>query len=342
MHFGTFSVFDRYEEMPSKATVFEDVLRQIELSEALGFTRAWVAEHHFVELGTLPSPAVFLAAAAARTTRIEIGPCISILSMHDPRRIAEDYAVVDMLSGGRLNFGTGSGYIAQEFEAFGLHLDANQRRIRYDEGLDAVRALWTQDVASFQGQTWQFENLRLNVKPVQRPHPRIWVGVRRKEAAFHVAKKGLGLMISPYASAFSKEEFLGNLRLYRDTWGETHGSLEGMNLTVECHTHVAATDAQARASIVPWFKRYSDSRAAGQQAHRDFDQFWAEGLLLFGSTQRVVDTIAAFREVGANELNCFFNLGGMDHSLVCDVMSRFAEDVMPHFLPGTVQRMAAE
>ena len=129
MRYSVFSVNDHHPRLARTVPeLYRQVMRQCELGEALGYDTFFCAEHHFHEYGVVPDPAVMLAALAQRTKSIRLGTAISILTVHDPRRIAETYSMVDMMSGGRLVFGVGSGYLAHEFQ--GYDADPKEKRDR--------------------------------------------------------------------------------------------------------------------------------------------------------------------------------------------------------------------
>src|SRR6266540_3039065 len=122
---------------------YQEVLDEVELAEELGWECFWFTEHHFLPYGgPEPNPAVFMSAAAARTSRIHLGSAISILPLHHPVQIAEDYAMVDVISGGRLEFGIGLGNAPRDLEVYGIPRD--ERRERFEEALEVVKAAWTQ------------------------------------------------------------------------------------------------------------------------------------------------------------------------------------------------------
>src|ERR671939_1828162 len=135
MRMSIFSVQDHYPGRErTLAELYRQVITQAELAEALGYDTFFVAEHHFHEYGAVPNPAVMLAAMAQRTARIRLGSAISILTFHHPLTVAESYAMVDLLSGGRLVMGVGSGYLKHEFA--GYRVDPAEKRERFDEHLE--------------------------------------------------------------------------------------------------------------------------------------------------------------------------------------------------------------
>lgn len=163
MRFGIFSVADHYpRELRRSATELYGELRdQAEAADALGFDSFWIAEHHFHEYGAVPRPPVWLAAAAQRTRRIRLGSAVVVLPFDNPLRTAEDYAMVDMLSGGRLNLGVGSGYLTHEYAGFGLSLE--EKRERFTEALEIVLRAWTGERFSYEGRFPHIENVQLNL-----------------------------------------------------------------------------------------------------------------------------------------------------------------------------------
>ena len=138
MEFGIFYVLEAPDGDYKKG--YDEMIGQIEYAEELGFDAVWLAEHHSSAYGSIPSPQVALAAIAERTKKIKIGSLISVLPLGNPIRIAEDYAMVDILSNGRLQFGVGRGYQPGEFEMLGV--DMKDTRGRFKEELEIIKGLW--------------------------------------------------------------------------------------------------------------------------------------------------------------------------------------------------------
>src|SRR5256714_13090235 len=150
MRYSIFTVNDHHPRLArTVAQLYAQVMRQCELAEALGYDTFFCAEHHFHEYGVVPDPAVMLAALAQRTKRIRLGTAICILTFHDPRHIAESYAMVDMMSAGRLVFGVGSGYLAHEFVGYGK--EGKEKRDRFNENLDIGKRLMAGQPLSHNG-----------------------------------------------------------------------------------------------------------------------------------------------------------------------------------------------
>jgi alkanesulfonate monooxygenase SsuD/methylene tetrahydromethanopterin reductase-like flavin-dependent oxidoreductase (luciferase family) len=175
----------------SSASYYAECLAQIEEAEALGYQTVWLGEHHLTPDGFLPSPLVMAAAIAARTSRIRIGTNILPLPLHHPLRVAEDAAVVDLLSGGRLVLGVGQGYAAHEFDAFGV--DRRLRPSLLEEGLAVIRSAWTQGRAGFQGARWHLPDLPFGPRP-DRSIP-IYVGAVSGQAVDRAVRIADGLIV---------------------------------------------------------------------------------------------------------------------------------------------------
>ena len=156
----------RYEEF------YAECLREISEGESLGFSDVWFSEHHFVDDGYLPSPLVVAAAIAARTERIRIGTNVLLLPMHHPLRVAEDAAVVDLISGGRFTLGVGLGYVHHEFETLGFN--RRNRPSLLEEGVEVVRRAWEEGRTGHEGRRWAFRDLPFEPRPAEKP--RIFFG----------------------------------------------------------------------------------------------------------------------------------------------------------------------
>ncbi|MET0145664.1 MAG: LLM class flavin-dependent oxidoreductase [Ilumatobacteraceae bacterium] len=175
--------------------VYAETFELIALADELGYDHVYLTEHHFVDDGYCPSLLALAAAVAARTRRIRISSYVFLLPLHHPLRVAEDVAVVDLISGGRIELGVGAGYRREEFEAFGIPLAA--RRARMDEGCEILLRAWTEDHWSFDGAQFQLRDVCLRPKPVQRPHPPLLISARNDVAARRAGRFRAPLLIAP-------------------------------------------------------------------------------------------------------------------------------------------------
>lgn len=199
MEFGLFSLFDFFRDRQNEVAYYRDTLDLILLSEKLGYDSVWLGEEHFYSFGICPSPQMFLTAVARETSRIRLGTAISLLPFENPLRKAEDFAMLDLLSNGRLNFGVGRGIIPAHFAGFAV--DPHESRARYEESLAIIRQAWTQDTFSYKGKFWQVPSLSLAPKPVQKPHPPIYRGTLSPESFDGAAAAGDHAFVVPWLSA---------------------------------------------------------------------------------------------------------------------------------------------
>src|ERR1700730_16756227 len=201
MKFGYYILNTYVPKLDGKSPeLYAHWLEQIDAAENLGFDSFWATEHHFRYFGgMLPNPQMLLAAAAQRTKRMRIGPAVTILPMHHPVRIAEDFAMVDLLSNGRLNFGAGRGMHPLEYTVFGA--DFKTAQLRLPEALDIVVRAWTDDAFEWNGKDYRYPKLAVYPKPLQKPHPPIYITANRDPESFQmIGQRGYHLMTLPWVA----------------------------------------------------------------------------------------------------------------------------------------------
>ena len=170
MEFGVFDHLDRHGG--ALADYYEDRLKIAEAYDRAGFYAYHLAEHHATPLGMAPSPSVFLAAVAQRTTRLRFGPLVWPMPLHHPLRLIEEICMLDQLSGGRLELGFGRGAAPIELEYYGV--DPQDAQEIYAEAVDLVLEGLTHKVLDFNGRRFSFSSVPLEIEPLQKPHPPIW------------------------------------------------------------------------------------------------------------------------------------------------------------------------
>jgi natural product biosynthesis luciferase-like monooxygenase protein len=329
MRFGIFSVVDHYPaELPrTSGQFYGELLEQVEAAEQLGFTSFWVAEHHFHEYGGIPSPPVWLAAAAQRTRRIRLGAAVVVLPFHNPLVVAEQYAMVDVLSGGRLNLGLGSGYLSHEFAGFGLELD--EKHERFDEALEIVLKAWTGERFSYQGRYHHVRDVKLNVVPVQKPRPPVWIAILRNPAAAQVGKKGFPIMMIPYATTEHVAELAEAVTAFRDSFVDSGGDPQEATVPFGLHTYVSDSVERATAEAREAMDRYVRTRLYARQ--RPFETLVDRNLIAFGSPDDVIQVARLYEQAGLTDFLAITNFGGLPHDRVLRSMELMAAHVMPAF-----------
>jgi alkanesulfonate monooxygenase SsuD/methylene tetrahydromethanopterin reductase-like flavin-dependent oxidoreductase (luciferase family) len=325
MRMSIFSVQDHHPAGPRTVPqLYGEIIAQAELADRLGYDTFWVAEHHFHEYGVVPNPAVMLSTLAQRTTRLKLGTAISILTFHNPLTVAESYAMVDVLSGGRLVFGVGSGYLAHEFAGYAI--DPAEKRDRFDENLAAVKRLLAGERVTAQGRYHVIDAVKLNVLPLQREVP-LYVAILRREAAYHVGRQGHNMLCVPYASLESFGDIATLIGEFNKGRAESGSPASENSAAVTLHTHVAESDAAARRNAERPFNLYVDTRLYAKKS--TYDDAMRNGLHLFGSVETVADKLVALSRMGVDHVMALQNFGLMPQPLVAASMERLMRDVMP-------------
>ena len=325
MKVSIFSVQDHYPDRARSLRAFYgEVLDQAVLAEELGYAGFFVAEHHFHPYGAVPDPAVFLTAIAGRTRTLRLGTAIAALPFHDPRDLAERYAMLDVLSGGRLDLGVGSGYLPHEFAGFGI--DPDDKRARFEERLPVLEALLAGETVSHDGRFESFADVTLNVRPVQDPIP-MWQAILRRESAAEVGRAGRRMMCVPYASLDSwaqLPDFVGAFHAGRREAGNPAGPDD---LLMALHTFVAETDEAARQAAAAAFDLYVETRLYAKRAV--YDDILERGLCLFGSVETVARKLDDLAAMGVGHVLALQNFGALAHADVCASMRRLAREAVP-------------
>ena len=334
MKFGT-HILPTY--MPEVDGALPDFYRcmfeQIVEVEKLGFDQAWVTEHHFGGYGgTLPHPPTFLSAVAQMTSRIRLGVAVAVLPLHNPIELAEAYAMADVVSNGRIDVGIGKGSEPVEYRKFGASRDeATQRFI---ESAEIIRQAWSDQPVNFRGEFYNYENVNILPKPVQRPHPPIWVGATRTEETFRWAgKQGFDLMTVPFV--LSKTEALHNLvKAYRDELARAGHDFVKREVLGKFHIYVSDSFERGMREAAPFMKNYSAIHAAVDPnrtlTDRDIGFDMARGFIIVGDPERCIDTIQRWHEEGGiTTFSGTFHFGGMPQEMALKNIRLFAERVMP-------------
>jgi alkanesulfonate monooxygenase SsuD/methylene tetrahydromethanopterin reductase-like flavin-dependent oxidoreductase (luciferase family) len=319
MRLSVFLLFDR--GLDPSFDAFGRALRICEAAEDLGYSMVWVAEHHFGDFGGLPNPAVFLGAAALRTQRIRLGPAVSVLPFRNPLQVAEDYAVVDRISGGRLVMGVGSGPFESEFRGFGV--DRDSKRVLFEERLEVLRLLWSQEKVDFHGDEFHLQQLGLNVRPLQQPSPPMFVATNRPEAAYAAGSQGLGLLTLASFTLESLDPIEARLAEHRRGVQESGFDPDQVRNAVVLWAGAAEDAARSRADYEGPMQRFAQELGIPVEEDRSvYDVVRDRGIAALGSLEEAAEPIHRLRAMGAQEIGlwcCFSDLSteAVLHSLQC-------------------------
>jgi alkanesulfonate monooxygenase SsuD/methylene tetrahydromethanopterin reductase-like flavin-dependent oxidoreductase (luciferase family) len=316
--------------------LYRAILEQIVRAEELGYDHVWLTEHHFTDDGYNPSLLPTAAAIAARTSRIRIGTFIIVLPFQHPVRLAEDATAVDIWSGGRLDLGVGQGYSYLEFDA--LCMPRGERTARLAEGVELLQRLWTEDRVTFEGRFTRVHDLHLSPRPVQRPHPPIWIGARTEKATRRAARLGLHLMATigpdpapwyldelaragrdPEAFAIAQLRFVYVAETEDRAWEEAAPHIHSM---MGFYDHILAEAADAPGDEAVW--RF---RSAAEIRDSPFGR-----AAMIGTPDQVSRKLEQFRrEFRCTHFIMSTQLPGLDPRKGTRSLELFATEVMPAF-----------
>lgn len=346
MKVGLMFLFSEFGKIPQKQ-VFDEVLEEIGYAEELGFDSVWLPEHHFATPGLLGNPLTLAAAIGQRTRRIKIGIAAIVLPFQHPLRTAEDAALVDVLSNGRLLLGVGRGWQVPEFQAF--QIDQTKSRAMFVEALEVIMRAWTEDGFSHNGQFWRFKDVTIFPKPVQQPHPPIYWTVVTPGSYELAGRMGYPIIRSlNFVSLNTVEE---GTRLYEAQLKQADKKLADFDLPLTIKVYVAPTDKEAERDAAPnakWFYRALSNflpgapgrprPEAGYEQYPDnpakvaalaADNLWEWGAC-YGSPERVIESMRAYSDrTFTNHWLAWMRIGELEHRKVMRSMELFAKRVMP-------------
>jgi len=326
LRFDVFTVLDGYPAAGQRPRdTITRTLSEAELADQLGFDTFWLAEHHFAPYGICPSPPVLLSAIAQHTRHIRLGPAVCVLPLEHPIRVAEQYAMVDIISGGRLEMAVGAGYLNHEFAGFGV--DTASRRERFDEGLDILLALWSGESVSYSGRWFQLDDVQLNVLPLQQPRVPVWVAVGHPQSVRPAARRGVPILLIPYATGLTDAPLAELIEVYRS--GFVANGTAAAAVGAAYHLVVAPTEAEATQLIQGALRTYIQSRT--QHSGPDASAVIADGLAIAGDPDACIRRIRALHETGLDSLLLIASFGDLPLQIVERTLRLFAAEVRPAF-----------
>jgi alkanesulfonate monooxygenase SsuD/methylene tetrahydromethanopterin reductase-like flavin-dependent oxidoreductase (luciferase family) len=336
--FGVFDWIDRAAEPLHR--LYEDRLQLLQQADEAGFFCYHLAEHHATPLGMAPSPALFLTAATQRTRRIRLGPLVYLLPLYDPLRLIEEVAMLDQLSGGRLELGVGRGVSPYELRNFGI--DPADSRAKFDEALSVLLAGLTRRRLSFTGAHYRYDDVPIELQPLQQPYPPLWYPTHTPTSVEFAGRHGFNFVSLGAAAAVREhtDAYWRAWHAHRHDPDRLNGHVEAPRVGVLRLVVVADSDdeaaALARGAHAVWFD--SITRLWHEHGDHSIDGLFswetaiADKSLVFGSPPRVC---AAMEQLvaasGCNYVLCAFAWGALSRAQAGRSLQLFADEVMPAF-----------
>ncbi len=338
----------------SEAQVYAESLEELALADRLGFRTAWLVEHHFMrEYSHSSAPDLFLAAAAQRTERLRLGHAIIPLPYHHPVQVAERLATLDLLSGGRVEFGFGRGFSPREYASFGVDMGESRSRVR--ESLEIILAAFSGEPVHHRGAHFTLEGIEVVPRPLQRPHPPLWTAAVSPESFELAAELGIGALVGPFKPWFMVRE---DIKRYRHAWQTVHGEAPpqagqnprvGMTVGIFCLPDGRRARELARAGLV-WFYQQLLAQTrpvlerlySGYEYYRRFGRLGGlldkaaslgvletAGMAIVGDPAHCVRKLRALQAAGVDHVLCAVGAGVLPTALTRESLQVLAEEVLP-------------
>ncbi|MDP7626764.1 MAG: LLM class flavin-dependent oxidoreductase [SAR202 cluster bacterium] len=346
MNYGLFYLFSDFGNI-EQSRIYTEVLDEIEYAESLGFDSVWLPEHHFSNYAMMGNPLTFAAAVSQRTQAMRIGTAVVLLPFQHPLRVAEDAALVDSISGGRLMLGVGRGYQPPEFQGFGIAQELSSCMFR--ESLEILLKALSGENFSYQGNYWQIEApTEIFPKPIQKPHPPLYIASVTARSIEVAADFGMSLIRAPQFSTLDAVE--ESYELYREKMTIKGHDVDQIDQPLSIRTYVAPTDEEAwsEAQHAVWFYKLmatllpgAPGRPAPVSGYENYPQnpeVLAKTTLTdlkergtaFGSPENVAKILNIYIErLRPTHLMLQMRIGGLEHWKVKRSMKLFAEEVVP-------------
>jgi alkanesulfonate monooxygenase SsuD/methylene tetrahydromethanopterin reductase-like flavin-dependent oxidoreductase (luciferase family) len=341
MKLGVLTLVDHYPEQMSATERYAQIVDEAVYAEELGFDSFWIGEHHFSQY-ICPYPVPLLAAIAARTSKIRLGTGVALAPHHDPIRLAEDYAMLDVLSGGRVDLVLARGAFKAGFDGFNQSMRESKPRLR--ESAQIIKGAWTQSPFSYDGEFRKVDDIDLQPRPVQSPCPPIWIGSTNVDSARWIADQGMHLSVAnifgpavPMAPAVDA---------YRDQLAKNSENLSEFHVSSGHHVYIGESTSQAHAEFHPHYRAYCElivgeltkglsekqlEQAKAADAPVDADSLFkrlVRNAVVFGADEAADHINALKAELALDHYWGYFDLGGIDTPTLRASMERFASKVM--------------
>jgi len=325
---------------PETGQGFRDWLDDNVEAEALGYRSTFLVEHHFTGWHQVSATLMLLTALAMRTTTLRLGTAVIVLPWHNPVLLAEEAAALDLISGGRFDFGVGKGYRHSEFHGFQIAPD--EAEARFDEALALMTRAWTtRERFSHRGRFWNFADIVVEPPPMQQPHPPLWVAAGSEASIRRAAARGFNLILDQYASAQQLGERIRIYRAERQARGLAFASAQ---VAVARQLYIAKDADDTRAALARQagytqrtvdVSRAPDARRGSHVLAYADKAGGTEKNALYGTPDAICAGLAALREAGVDYVLLTVQ-GGAEQ------VRRFAREIMPAFADASAAADAAE
>ncbi|HUA33249.1 MAG TPA: LLM class flavin-dependent oxidoreductase [Candidatus Binataceae bacterium] len=346
--------------------IFWETMAQIELADSLGYDSVWTVEHHFLnEFSYCSAPEVFLACVSQRTRQIRIGHGVVVLPFNHPVRVAERIAVLDIMSNGRVELGTGRATTMNEL--LGFHVAPADTRPRWAEAIEMIPRMWREDPFGYRGNYWMVDPPQSVIpKPIQKPHPPLWVAATNPDTFALAASKGLGVLC--FTLGVELPEVQNRIQIYRDGIAQACPVGLAINNQVSMNIMGLVADDPAEAEkiardAVLWYVRRgfelvsSVARAAAaeqsykylsnaarydpEQITGDYFEFLKENdLVAIGGADEALRIARIYREMGADQVLFFFQYGAIPHERIMRAIEIVGREILPEIhswpTPGAI------
>jgi len=324
---------------------FSDFIEYNVEAEALGLHSTFVVEHHFTGYGQVSATLNLLTWLGARTRRLRLGTAVIVLPWHNPVLLAEQAATLDLLSGGRLDFGIGKGYRHNEFAGFSLPMEESDAR--FDECLDVILKAWTADEPfSHEGKYWRFDNIVVEPPTAQKPHPPIWMGAGSERSIRRVAQQGYNLLLGQYAPP---EDVANSIAVYKEAVEASGDRFDPMQVGVTRAFFVTDAKAEKEAALERRLQnRMRQLKLATRPdgtVHGGPDRATGDphtvnvNSAIYGNPDEIANRLVTLKEAGVGYV--LINGGGSGGGMRGrESLRRFAREVMPLFADRPPKRLA--
>jgi len=298
MKVGVLQFFGWRDRSVSLRSIYDTALERITIMDNTGYDAVWLAEHHFSSFSVCPSVHLMGTMAAARTKRLRIGTAVSLAPFYNPLRLAEEVALLDVLSGGRVNWGAGRGFERSEFEAFGVA--GEESASRFHETVDIVLKAWTNEKLSYEGKYYRYDAVEVLPEPLQAPHPPTWMAATSVTAIEWAAGNGFSILMDPHSSRadLARKRRHYAERLAAAGYSDSGRTIPMARLVAIDETAEKAREVARRAAQWTVDSYIGPGRGAHRQEVRTFDgkdpiAFYLEDVMLHGTPEAVADQIRA-------------------------------------------------